>query len=185
MSIGVTLLTSGVILSVLVVQLKSKVSLLLFTSLLLLWSQASILVGQVMINQSSNSASVNLIREFETFLFTGVNKLPLILGVETLKKALIKGRQGVILFLVVFKGSLGSAHCEHSSHGVCSPHVCHSVLHAEVMIFRDVRTGIYNFLSLHQEKSTLLLLELSSEVDFDLSLSLEEFDEVHGIVVSR
>jgi len=53
------------------------------------------------------------------------------------------------------------------------------------MVFRDFRIGINNFFSLDQEKSALLLLELSSEVNLDLSLSLEKFDEVHGIIVSR
>lgn len=43
--------------------------------------------------------------------------------------------------------------------------------------------GINNFFSLDLEKSTLLLLKLSSEVDLGLSNSFQEVDEIHRIVV--
>ena len=85
MSPAVALGTVRVISVVHLVELQSIGGLFLFGSFFLLVSLASILVSQVVVDEPLDSASVDLSTELKTFFLTRVNKLPLILGVESLE----------------------------------------------------------------------------------------------------
>lgn len=61
--------------------------------------------------------------------------------------------------------------------------IVHGFLNAEIIIVGEISARIDNFFSLEHEHCALLLLEVGSEVDLSLSNGLQEFHEVHLLVV--